>query len=62
MFKHDKLDTDCLNGNLFIQYTCEMDAETKEHKEKDIKKITAAVLFITFVYLGMIYYLQTTSK
>ena len=63
IFKTKVSDSDCIkNATFFIQYTCEIDAATKETKLKSIRDITAATLFISFVYIGMIYYLQTTSK
>ena len=46
---------------VFVQYTCEITEDEKSRKKKEITIITAHVLFVAFLYLGLVYYLRDSS-
>ena len=49
-------------SNLFVQYTCEITEKEKEIKYDILSMVSVVVMFVSFLFSQLIFYLQQTSK
>jgi len=47
---------------LFIQYTCEITEKEKEDKYDILALVSVIVMFVSFLFSQLIFFLQQTSK
>jgi len=45
-----------------VQYTCEITEEEKESKYDKLSLVSVVVIFVSFLFSQLIYFLQQTSK
>lgn len=47
---------------MFVQYTCEIDQDQKEKKYDILALVSVIVMFVSFLFSQLIFFLQQTSK
>ena len=51
-----------VDSQLFVQYTCEITEKEKEAKYDILSMVAVVVMFVSFLFSQLIFYLQQTSK